>query len=470
MQIAAQMAGFTLGQADLLRRAVSKKEHQQLRDQRTAFVSGCLKNGYEEQVGHQVYDLIVRFADYGFNRSHSAAYAVLAYQTAYLKANHPLAYMAALLTTVMGSQGKLAEYIDVCRRMGIQVMPPDINRSDSHFTVEEDAIRFGLAGIKNVGTHAIEEIQAQRKAYPFRDLFDFCSRVDARLCNRRVLESLIQAGAMDSLGDHRALLLAMLDEALEKGAAEQRRRFDSQLSLFNEKETLRTIIFLPGGNTLFYEGTAGDGTGAAWFVSIGSSTSSLCSVIQAKATHSLDNLAGCRHGERVTVAGLITEIKPITTKKGDSMAFVTLEDLTHRIEVVVFPRILQAYRDQLRVEPAVLLTGRISQDEKGTKLLVDRVEDLTLFLNKGIENEGNKEKGNEKKAQPDLPAVYIRISKRHEEKAVLQALKRVLLDHPGKAPVRLDHEGSQQVLALPVDKYGIEPSRGLSDGDRSSGR
>lgn len=459
MQIAAQMAGFTLGQADLLRRAVSKKEHQQLRDQRTAFVSGCLKNGYEEQVGHQVYDLIVRFADYGFNRSHSAAYAVLAYQTAYLKANHPLAYMAALLTTVMGSQGKLAEYIDVCRRMGIQVMPPDINRSDSHFTVEEDAIRFGLAGIKNVGTHAIEEIQAQRKAYPFRDLFDFCSRVDARLCNRRVLESLIQAGAMDSLGDHRALLLAMLDEALEKGAAEQRRRFDSQLSLFNEKETL--------GPQFSYQGVTPFSTRELLAMErellglylSGHPLHPFRSVIQAKATHSLDNLAGCRHGERVTVAGLITEIKPITTKKGDSMAFVTLEDLTHRIEVVVFPRILQAYRDQLRVERAVLLTGRISQDEKGTKLLADRVEDLTLFLNKGIENEGNKEKGNEKKAQPDLPAVYIRISKRHEEKAVLQALKRVLLDHPGKAPVRLYYEGSQQVLALPVDKYGIEPSQ-----------
>src|SRR5690606_29274107 len=163
MQIASRMAGFTLGQADLLRRAVAKQERELLNEQRDAFLAGCRANGYDEETGRRVYDLIVRFADYGFNRSHSAAYAVLAYQTAYLKANHPLAFMAALLTTVMGSQEKMAEYIEECRRMGIEVLPPDVNRSGRTFRVEGEAIRFGLEAVKNVGTQAIEAILRERK-------------------------------------------------------------------------------------------------------------------------------------------------------------------------------------------------------------------------------------------------------------------------------------------------------------------
>ena len=445
MQIAAKMAGFSLGEADLLRRAVSKKERTELEKKRSAFIAGCIQNGYTEQVAQEVYDLILRFANYGFNRSHSAAYAVLAYQTAYLKANHPLAYMAALLTTVIGHQSKLAEYIEMCRKMGIKILPPDIHRSEGHFTVEKDGIRFGLAAIKHVGTHAIEAIRQERKRRPFRDLFDFCARVDTRLCNRRVLESLILVGAMDSLGEHRALLLAMLDEALEKGTVQQRNYTDSQLRLFEEEVS---------GPQYSYQGVTPYSTREILAMErdllglylSGHPLSSFRAVIKERTTHNLDELANCRPSEMVVIAGLITSIKQITTKKGELMAFVRLEDMSQEIEVVVFPRVFQAFRDQLQEERPVLISGRVTHDEQGTKVLADQIEELT---------EGEKKKKELQKA------AYIRISKHHEDKQVLQKLKQLLLDHPGKVPVRLYYEGSQKVLALPVEKYGIHPSEQL---------
>src|SRR5690606_34609273 len=174
MRIAAKMAGFNLGQADILRRAVSKKKRDVLDQQRKNFVEGCVRQGYTDEIGHKVYDLILRFADYGFIRSHAAAYAVLAYETAYLKANYPLYYMAALLTTVMGNHSKMAEYVEACRQSGISVLHPDINESERTFAVREGAIRMGLAAVKNVGSHAITDILKERRKKPYRDLFDFC--------------------------------------------------------------------------------------------------------------------------------------------------------------------------------------------------------------------------------------------------------------------------------------------------------
>ena len=337
MRIASQMAGFTLGQADLLRRVVSKKKREVLDEQQEAFISGCVAQGYSEETGRKVYDLILRFADYGFNRSHSAAYAVLAYQTAFLKANHPLPFMAALMTTVMGSHGKMAEYIEDCRKHGIRVLPPDIHESDHGFSVKNGGIRMGMAAIKNVGSHAIESILQERRKRPFRDLFDFCRRVDLRTCNRRVIESLIQCGAMDHLPGHRARLLAMLDEAMEQGGEYQKRQSGDQLQLF------RSLLQAPGpgspttGSNPSLPGKSWRWSGSCWGYLTGHPLNPFQGIISSRITHRLDDLADCREEERVTVAGLIREVKAITTRKGEPMALLPWKITLHRGKWWCFP-------------------------------------------------------------------------------------------------------------------------------------
>ncbi|MFS8513816.1 MAG: DNA polymerase III subunit alpha [Planifilum fulgidum] len=470
MQIASRMAGFTLGQADLLRRAVAKKKRELLNEQRDAFLAGCRANGYDEETGRRVYDLIVRFADYGFNRSHSAAYAVLAYQTAYLKANHPLAFMAALLTTVMGSQEKMAEYIEECRRMGIEVLPPDVNRSGRSFRVEGKAIRFGLEAVKNVGTHAIEAILRERKRRPFRDLFDLCARVDLRHVNRRVLESLIQCGATESLEGHRALQLAMLDEAIERGSAFQQLRSEDQLDLFEDETLTLSSPRFDYSNTvpfsrkeilemerellgLYLSGHPLDGYRKA---------------LPRLTTHTLAELEECRDGERVSIAGMITHVKPITTRKGEPMAFVTAEDWSRQVEVILFPRTYQKYRPLLQTDRPVRISGRINlHEEEGVKVLADTLEDLERLAKDLPAASGAPSRVSEAEAfvregadRGDglSAAAFIRISPQHEDSQVLQSLKQVLLRHRGEVPVYLFYERTKKVLALPVSKYGIRPT------------
>jgi DNA polymerase-3 subunit alpha len=449
MQIAAKMAGFTLGQADLLRRAVSKKNRALLDEQRTAFVKGCVAKGYDEETGEKVYDLIVRFADYGFNRSHSAAYAVLAYQTAYLKAHYPLEYMAALLTTVMGSHGKMAEYIEECRRMGIDVRLPDVNRSAAAFSVEDGAIRFGLAAVKHVGKSAIRALIQEREKRPFRDLFDLCARVDLRVCNRRVLEALIQCGAMDEFPGHRAQWLAMLDEAMEYGTSVQKSRSNDQLGLFGDEEPEEPRIRFSYDNVTPFsqkEKLELERELLGLYVS-GHPLQPYRRVIEAYATHAAAQLDECRESETVTVAGVITEVKPITTKRGEAMAFAQIEEGGVQVEVVLFPRVLERYRASVRLDLPVLVTGRVNHHENGVKILADRVEELEALAQRPYAAK-----------QTDDRRAYVRIPADREEKKSLEALKRVLLAHRGEVPVYLYYERTRKVLALPTDKFGIEPT------------
>src|SRR5947199_6416516 len=234
MQIASEMAGFTMGEADILRRAMGKKDRDLMAKQRETFVAGCAERGVTRAKADRVWELMEKFAGYGFNKSHAAAYALVAYQTAYFKANYPVEFMAALLTSEMGDTDKIVKYIEECRAMGSRVEPPDVNVSAVRFSVAGDTIRFGLAAIKNVGEAAMESILATRKQDgPFKSLEDFCARVDLRLVNRRVLESLIKAGAFDSLGLPRAHLLAAVDAALETGQRQQREKAEGQASFFD---------------------------------------------------------------------------------------------------------------------------------------------------------------------------------------------------------------------------------------------
>ncbi|WP_091569833.1 DNA polymerase III subunit alpha [Melghirimyces thermohalophilus] len=457
MRIAAKMAGFNLGQADILRRAVSKKKRDVLDQQRKNFVEGCLRQGYTEEIGHKVYDLILRFADYGFNRSHAAAYAVLAYETAYLKANYPLYYMAALLTTVMGNHSKMAEYVEACRQSGISVLHPDINESERTFAVREGAIRMGLAAVKNVGTHAITDILKERRKKPYRDLFDFCRRVNLRTCNRRVIESLIQCGAMDSLPGHRAQLLAMLDEAMERGGELQRRQSEDQLQLFDEVEDDPSPRFSYDGVKPFLrrEVLEMERELLGLYLS-GHPLDEFRDTVASRTSHTLEALETGREKERVTVAGLIRDVKAITTRKGEPMAFVTLEDFSRQAEMVVFPRTLRQYRTLLQVDRPVIVSGRLNQHENGVKLLADTVEDLQRLARTA---ERVRESPADGGLDPEKRLIaYIRIPRDKEGPRLLNRLKQVLTSLHGKVPVRLFYEGSHQIRELPVDKYGIHPS------------
>src|SRR2546422_1774560 len=232
MRIANRLAGYSHGEADLLRRAMGKKLAEEMAAQRERFVTGDVKNGSPPKKIEKIFDLMAQFAGYGFNKSHSAAYALLAYHTAYLKTHHPFEFMAALLTSVTGSTDDVVKYINECREMGISVEAPDINVSDANFTPHGEAIRFGLAAVKNVGGNAIESIVAARKKLGhFKSIFEFCENVDLRLLNKRVLESLIKSGAMDALG-RRAQLMAVLDKAIERAQKTQRHAESGQHGLF----------------------------------------------------------------------------------------------------------------------------------------------------------------------------------------------------------------------------------------------
>ncbi|MCS1351620.1 DNA polymerase III subunit alpha [Mechercharimyces sp. CAU 1602] len=448
MRIAAQMAGYRLGEADILRRAVSKKKRAELHEGRITFVKGCRAQGYDEQVAHEVYDLIVRFADYGFNRSHSAAYAVLAYRTAYLKANYPLYFMAALLTSVVGNHSKMAEYIEEARRMGIEVLLPDVNESGRNFAVQQGRIRFGLAAIKHVGLHAIDSIIHERKDRPYRDLFDLCARIHLRVVNRRVLEALIQAGALDSLSGHRAQQLAMLDEALENGAGMKKGSRD-QMSLFDQS----VLPSVPQKYT--YEGITpyseqeklqAEREMLGLYISA-HPLDAVESQLRQVSTHTLKEALEEKEGKQVRVGGLLTQVKTITTKRGEKMAFATVEDKVHSIEVILFPKVYQEVQLLLKEEDPVCVYGSVQVDEKGIRLIAKqllKVEQTSAIQERKRNGDGS------------VTKVYLLITDENE-KSLFQ-LKQVLQRHRGEVPVFLYYQQSQKLLALPLTKYGISPT------------
>ncbi|MUG87495.1 DNA polymerase III subunit alpha [Paenibacillus timonensis] len=405
MQIASKMAGFSLGEADLLRRAVSKKKREVLDEQRSHFVVGSEAQGYSEAEANVVYDMIVRFADYGFPRAHAAAYGVLAFQTAYLKSHYPVQFMASMLTAVTGSHRKVAEYIVECRRMGIVVLPPDVNESNVLFTPQAGAsvgsaevvevgggsqdgaakpeapslgvIRFGLAAIKNVGTQAIESILKERKERPFDSLLDFCRRVDLRTCNKRVIESLIQGGAFDALPGHRAQLLAMLDETVEAALKWRKERDDLQIQLFDFVESPNWDIEYPDvpkftvGQQLDLEREL-----LGLYLS-GHPLDDFDALLEGDGVERLMDLAEAPDESRAVVAGMVVSVKTITTKQGKAMAFMELEDQIERCEVVLFPEVWRRSAAHVSKGALLALRGVVQQQDEGFKLLADEVAPLS---------------------------------------------------------------------------------------------
>ena len=417
MQIVQVLAGFTLGQADLLRRAMGHKQPELLMKQKESFLQGAKAQHIEPDLANKIFELLTHFANYGFNKSHSAAYALVAWRTAYLKVHYPAEFMAAMLSSIMDDSGKVGIYIEQCRHMGIAILPPDINASSASFSVDGASIRFGLAAVRNVGEAAIHSIETIRDdSGPFHSLVDFCSRIDMRAVNKRVVESLIKCGAFDSLGAKRSQLLAVLEPAIDSAARRQRDLASGQLDLFSDMAMNEAdAIHLPDipeaeqGERLTWEKEI---TG---FYITG---------------HPLDKYQDkiknfCRietvlngelpDGKLVRLAGLISSAKRIATKKGDTMCFATLEDFTHSIEIIAFPRVFYEHVNLFAPDMAVVIQGRVNMTDKGAKILVDQVCSLDEYRSE----------------------YYITIRAEQDNDATIQALQQILTNHHGDHVVYL---------------------------------
>lgn len=435
MQIASLMAGFSLGQADLLRRAMGKKKPEVLAAQRENFLNGATERGIDRQLAGELFDLMAHFADYGFNKSHSAAYAVVAYQTAYLKANYPQEYMAALLTSVMATNEKIAYYIEQCRRMGIKVLPPDINASGTSFTVVGNDIRFGLAAVKNVGKAAIDSIvQARLEEGKFTSVFDFCRRVDPRVINKRVLESLIKCGAFDTLKVFRSQLLHMLDQLGEYAQASHREKLTGQTTLFDFNDMkeaaelqLPDLPEMPPAQLLSCEKET-----LGFYIS-GHPLHEYATVINRYVT-TISELVNVSEGKKTTIAGIIQDQRKIITKSGDTMSFIQLEDLTQSVEVVVFPRVYQQAGFLLESDEPLVVTGRINHQDEGVKLIAEHIQTAREFsdIRRTSASLSDTSRRSEK-----YERLFIKITGHMDKKDIVQVLQNTLQEFPGSIPVQL---------------------------------
>jgi DNA polymerase-3 subunit alpha len=386
MQIASALAGYSLGEADLLRRAMGKKKKEIMDKQRAGFVERALARGIPKTTAAKVFDLMAHFAGYGFNKSHSAGYAVVAYQTAFLKVNHPVEFMAASLTSEMSNSDRVMTLLSECRRMGISVRPPDVNLSVEGFTVHEGAIRFGLGAVKGVGHNAVESIAGARREQPFRSLHDLCERIDPGTVNRKCLEALIHAGACDGFGAARSALLEGLSIAMECAARRRREREAGQFSLFGGGEAgarpadppLPAIPEWSGEELLRREKEA-----LGFFVSGHPLDDYRHFLERAGATpvHRLDEL---EDDSAVTLGGVPVSLKVSPDRKGNRMAFVLLEDFTGTVECIAFSEAFERCRAGLEAERPLLVKGRIStREQQKPKLILEDAVAITDLLAMG---------------------------------------------------------------------------------------
>ena len=363
MAAAHALAGFTMSEADELRRAMGKKLHDEMENKRKQFIEGCGKNSITPKIADRIFTTMEKFAGYGFNRSHSAAYALLAYQSAYLKAHYPAEFMAATLTSEMSDSTRIATLIEECRRMKLELLAPDASRSEWKFTLEDGKIRYAMGAVRNVGQGAVEAIVTARAAGPFRDIFELAARLDSKAVNKRVLESLVAAGACDAMGPERGQLFAAAGSALDQAAVLQRERLSGQSSLFGDGGATATVPLprLPMAKAWTpKERTSKEKEALGFFLS-DHPMAPLRKEIASVASHDIAGLAELPDGTEVRVAALIGEIKNVVTKKGHRMAVLTLEDLGGRIEATVFPDVFESSHQHFT---KILLRMSISTDHR----------------------------------------------------------------------------------------------------------
>lgn len=439
MQIANVLSGFTLGEADLLRRAMGKKLPEVLAQQRTRFVDGALKKNIHKEIASHVFDLMEYFAGYGFNKSHAVAYGLLSYQTAYLKVNYPLAYMTAILISVEGNIDKAAKYIQEARRMGIKVLPPDVNESDVNFTPVGDSIRFGLAAIKNIGESAVEAIlEARRTGGKFKNIEDFLKRVDLRKVNKKVIESLIKAGAFDSIGKSRASLLAIFDQYQEKKGKGKGKgqnlfkteevetsspnieEFPIEKILAMEKELIGLYI---SDNPLFY----------------------YADELKERVSYNIEDLEELEDESVVTIGGIISGIKLVDTKNG-KMGFLQVEDLSGSLEVVVFPKLFKEIKNDINNSTNVfIIEGRVDKKEEEIKIIADKIS----LLGRSYYSSSNR-------------CLHISIKEEKCSDSMLFRIKNIISGYPGDLSVIIHIVNNIEIYRVALgDEYKVKETAQL---------
>jgi len=446
MQVASELAGYSMGEADNLRRAMGKKLPEEMEKQRVRFLEGCHDNNIKSKKAAGIFDNLAYFAGYGFNKSHSAAYALLAFQTAYLKAHYPQEFMAALLTSEMDNSDKITQHIGVCKEMGVKLLPPDIMHSDIPFTVEENAIRFGLGAVKNVGVSALEEILGKRgDGEPFNSVNEFCSRVDLRKVNRRVIESLIKSGAFDCCGDHRAQLLASLDQAMERGQKAQRDRDSGQITMF--EGALASVVeeSMPEVETWSEQQRLAFEKECLGFYISGHPLEKYRKELERYVTVDLGRLEEMSEGQEVKVAGMKQSMREISTKRGDRMAFLTLEDLHGSAEMIVFADAFTKAGHILSSEGPFVVQGIVDSNGDKPKIKASEVELLEEYRER-VTSE-----------------IQINLSTIGLSRDDLMKLKEILLRHEGDCSVRLKltiPTKAESVIAF-SDEFKVGSSEGM---------
>lgn len=427
MQIASALAGFTLGEADILRRAMGKKKASVLDSMKEKFLQGAEKlHGISRELGDKIFALLQHFAGYGFNKSHSAAYALVAYQTAWLKANYPVEYMAAFLNSIISTADKVSWYIGVCNGMGVKVLPPDINSSEAGFSVDGKNIRFGLGAIKSVGDAAVSVILEEREKHGvFKDFFDFTRRVDLSKVNKRVVENLIKSGSMDTFGLRRSQLLAIMDPALDVAASEQHDRLTGQLGLFGEEDLagsnaipIPDLPEIPQADILRLEKEL------IGFYVTGHPLDRFRKVLSRYTPLLKCTEENFRDGERIAVGGIISDLKIRSTKNGDRMATFVLEDLSSSLTVIAFPRAYAKCRQNIEKDRVVSIQGVIKLDEEAVRIFANAVEPL----------------------QEMAQEVHLHIGKGMNTSQVQQQLGGIFMAFHGKNPVYLHIADTRKVI------------------------
>lgn len=456
MKIASILASYSLGDADILRRAMGKKIPEVMDEEKVKFMAGAKKNEIDEEKAAYVFDLMAKFAGYGFNKSHSAAYALVSYQTAYLKAHHPAQFMAALLTLDMNNTEKVVRYINECKEQNLEVLPPDINESYKDFAVVNDRIRFGLAAVKNVGGSALDSIVEERLADgAYSSISDFCNRVDSRKVNSRVIEALIKSGSLDSLGYKRSQFMEVLEQAMEQAKAVQRDKQSGQISLFGvapagdgPSTTEINSLHMPEipewdeKQKLSFEKTT-----VGFYITghpLDDVMPELATIVDAQ----IHDLAEKEEDTVVRIGGLVRTFKKHRSQKGDAMAFLTVEDVFEAVEVVVFPRTYAECEDLLEGSEPIVILGRIQQSERGPKIIAETIDTVAKAREKYTDK------------------IRLKLKAETTERTHLERIKKHFYNHHGSCPVSitLSFPGKGDVDIEVLKDMTLAPCRELTDG------
>ena len=428
MQIANRLAGFSLGEADILRRAMGKKKPKEMAAQQEKFLAGCRERKVNPKKAVKIFELMAQFAGYGFNKSHSAAYALLAYQTAYLKTHYPVEFMAAVLSAETGNTEKVVKYIGECRQMGITVLPPDVQSSDWSFTPAGESIRFGLGAVRNVGFNTVRAVQeARQRLGKFTSLMQFCEEVDVRTLNRRALESLVKAGALDSLGGHRAQLLAAAEGALARATRVQREKESGQHALFGTgvaqaapPPPLPEVEEWPEHERLAYEKeTLG-------FFTSGHPLSRFEGRLRRLGTVAIADLETKANNERVRLAGIVVRVRQMRSRKGDRWAIAGLEDLSGVADLLIFPEAFRRLESRFHTDAVLLVKGRLRAEEAGVRLAVEDAKPLEETL---------AESGESDAGGATVSRVVIELDPGHITAETIDRLDALFRRKPGHSPV-----------------------------------